>query len=91
MASILNKDDYQGIMQELGLANQVFQQKYKGESPDRQPVHTFTRGAGRMSWSASGWLQSVSNCPCPQHCFATRPALADLDRQRGVPFATPAG
>jgi len=49
MASILNKDDYQGIMQELGLANQVFQQKYKGESPDRQPVHTVYGGANLFS------------------------------------------
>jgi len=35
----------QQILDELGIANRAFQQKYPGDRPDRQPVHTVYGGA----------------------------------------------
>ena len=41
----IKESDKQDLLNELGIANQRFQQTYPGDKPDRQPVHTVYGGA----------------------------------------------
>ncbi len=41
----VNEEQKQHLLEELGNANQRFQQSYPGDKPDRQPVHTVYGGA----------------------------------------------
>ena len=41
----LKEDEKENLLKELQVANVAFQEKYPGDKPDRQPVHTVYGGA----------------------------------------------
>ena len=60
MNTSIPKNDRERILNDLTLANKVFQEKYPGDRSERQPVHTVYGGADLFSYNSAQKMAEVA-------------------------------